>query len=214
MLFFSLMLSNYSFSQTSLQCNCKEDLTFVYNNLLKSISYKKQKKEVGETLEKAYQGLSASLEGKRVSTHDCFVQLHKLLDLVKDNHNALRGNSESFSLKEAMDSTFLEKFIKTATYSLHPTPSPGLEKLERELADKPSDQLEGIYSFKDFFTIGIYKAKNENIYKQFYLGFTNMSFHHFLEYERVGIPPDTYLSLHSSWIEQAIKVGGRKLEPQ
>jgi hypothetical protein len=120
---------------------------------------------MGKEVEKTYQELLTTLEGERRSTYDCFVKLHSLLDIVKDNHNALMGNAESFSLKEAMDSTFLEEFKKTDTYSLHPTPYLNLEKLEQELAEMPVEKIEGIYSFKEFFTIGIYKEKNEQTYK-------------------------------------------------
>ncbi|MEZ4850224.1 MAG: S41 family peptidase [Bacteroidia bacterium] len=143
-------------------CNCQKDLEYVFTHIQKTPSFKDQfKGKEKDRFEKAYFSIQSSVK-ESTTVYHCFFLLVTLLESIKDNHIYLRGNTNSFTLKEVNDLSFIENYRKSREFRIIPGISNNLDSLETELANKHLDSIEGIYFYKDYFKIGIFETSKKD----------------------------------------------------
>lgn len=151
--------SQKSWAQNTSTCNCDKELTFVFQELKESASYKTQK-EVHATLATAYTNLQNEL-ATPIPVFECFQKLNSFIHLLKDNHNEIYGNTESFSYQQLTDSIFLKNYVNSKAAHLFPTTTLNIDSLVTVLKDVPANAKEGIYSYKDYISVALYKVDKE-----------------------------------------------------
>jgi hypothetical protein len=140
------------------QQNYQADLQALKAIIEKTKSYKTQIKGSKKT---DYQHLFKRLVTDTVTvvnSYQYFYNLSQLLFPVRDNHIAFyqQADDHTFRNKASIDS-----FIKTGTFHHYPSYTIDIDSLQKALADKPSDGIEGIYNYGKFYTIGLFRTKEK-----------------------------------------------------
>ena len=136
-----------------------DDLDFVYEQLTKTASYRTQAKNRIKA-EAKYQELKRLYTSTDLSIIEHYIKLYELVDQVKDYHNDIYGNTESFSYENLKDPQFLAGIRNSPEYNFYPGTGMDLDSLEKALARKPIDDYEGIYHYSEYFKIAIRKRED------------------------------------------------------
>ncbi|MGB1308307.1 MAG: S41 family peptidase [Oceanihabitans sp.] len=161
LLSFALFVTNTSVFSQSETCDCKTDLDFIVEKMQKMQSYKKQIK--GEKLvafNANYKMLAAKMK-QPILVEDCYKMLLQQMLLVNDSHASLSFVSKYLPKEDAKDLNKVNAFKATNKFKNHPKTTRELTKLEQELSNKTSEELEGIYNFNNSQKIGIYYSENK-----------------------------------------------------
>lgn len=153
------ILVTYSFAQNT-NCSCKDDLIFLDQKIRKTPAYKMNKR----LYEKSYSDILQKVDSE-ITTYNCFVLTNTLLLSLNDNHSRVYGKDNGATAEVKDDSNLYADFKKSLLFNAYPRTSMDLDSLTSVLKSKPKDDKEGIYSIKDYLTIGVYKSKNEDNYK-------------------------------------------------
>lgn len=138
-------------------CDCKAELNFVHEQMQTMSSFKSQiKGDLAQAFEAKYQDLSNKVSTD-MSKLDCYVQINKLMGLVKDKHAGVYGVRPDYSYEDAQDSAFLEAYQKTAAFTDFPRVDIDLVSLKSELSQKPVNDVEGIYTIGSLLKVGVYR---------------------------------------------------------
>lgn len=159
----TLLISTLSLAQIA-NCDCKTDLDFLVGKMKDMPSYKHQIEKANR--ENEFQLTYDSLAGKMsspISKADCFQYLNEMMATVNDLHAAVRDVSEGLSKEDLKDEAILSKFLSSETFKNHPTSSKDLQALKLELSDKPFKDIEGIYQFSTYQTIGVYRTDDKSV---------------------------------------------------
>ncbi len=147
---------NFSLTAQS-NCDCKAELDFVYEQMQTMSSFKSQVKgDLSEKFESTYQEL-AKLVTADMDKLDCYVQLNKLMGLVKDKHAGVYGVRPDYSYEDTLDSTFTAAYQKTRAFLNFPKVDLDLEVLRSELSTKAINDIEGIYNIGSLMKVGVYR---------------------------------------------------------
>lgn len=147
------------FSQNN-KCDCNADLKYLNSKIKKIPAYKYNKDPYNEALTR----LTNEAENA-ASVYDCFVLLNELMLSLNDNHSRVYGLDKG-AVEEVMnDSIKYSLFKKSELYNAYPTPKINLDSLTTLLRSKGNSDPEGVYSIKDYMTIGFFKDKSQNQYK-------------------------------------------------
>lgn len=155
-LFFSVTLINAQKST----CSCKKDLNFLYKKIKKTPSYKENKNEFNIQFVKIEQEVSNLNSG-----YKCYVQLNKLILSLNDNHSRIYGINTGVSKEVKKDSIKFDKFKTSKLFHIYPRPNINLDSLKLVLKEQPINSVEGIYSKKNYMTLGVYKERNKNTFR-------------------------------------------------
>jgi Peptidase family S41 len=134
-----------------------EDLKSLQSVIQKTPSYKTQIK--GDNLDQ-YKKLYDHLASDSITDPNSFryfYNLSQLLFPIRDNHLAFYQipNFENFKTKESIDS-----FITTKEFRDYPTVDINFDSLKNELTKKDADSIEGIYHYDKYYTVGLYRSRN------------------------------------------------------
>lgn len=147
---------NFSLTAQS-NCDCKAELSFVYEKMQTMSSFKSQiKGDLAQKFEAKYQALSSKVSSD-MSKLDCYVQINSLMSLVKDKHAGVYEVRPDFTYDDVKDSAFVEAYRKTADFKEFPTVDLDLAQLSAELKQKPLNDVEGIYNIGSALKIGVYR---------------------------------------------------------
>ena len=139
-------------------CDCKTELEFVYEQMQTMSSFKSQIKG-GLTAEFDAKYLELS---KKVTTNmdklDCYVQINRLMGLVKDKHAGVYGVRPDYSYDDAKDSSFVAAYQKTVAFRDFPKVDLDLETLSKDLSTKAINDIEGIYNIGSLIKVGVYRV--------------------------------------------------------
>lgn len=139
-------------------CDCKLELKFVYEQMQTMASFKSQiKGESAQEFDDKYQELTAAVTTK-MDKLDCYVQINKLMSLVKDKHAGVYGVRPDYSYGDTLDSAFIEAYQKTNEFIDFPKVDLDLKALREELTLKPIDDVEGVYNIGSLVKIGVYRV--------------------------------------------------------
>ncbi len=143
-------------------CDCKAELDFVYEQMQTMASFKSQVKgDLGEKFESTYQALSAKVTTD-MNKLDCYVQINKLMGLVKDKHAGVYGVRPDYSYEDTLDSAFINVYQKTEAFRNFPKADLDLETLRSELSTKSVNDVEGIYNIGSSMQVGVYRTADSD----------------------------------------------------
>ncbi len=158
MIFISSITTNV-YSQNE-ACSCKTDLLFLDGKIRKTPSYKVNKK----AYESSYSAVLKKI-GSANTIYDCQVLLNTLLISLNDNHSKVYGIDKGATEEVKSNPDKFDEFKNSELFNAYPKPSIDLDSLKDVLSSKPKDDIEGIYSRKNYLTIGVYKSEIEDTYK-------------------------------------------------
>jgi len=162
-LIFTLILTTFisypGISQLN-NCDCKADLIFLDAKIKKSPAYKNNK----ETYNIEFNRLSNLVEST-TTTYACFVLLNSLMLSLNDNHSRIYGLDKGLTNEVKNDSLKFDSFKRSEIFSAYPIFKINLDSLTNILNTKKLTDIEGVYSIKNFLTIGFFKDKKQNEYK-------------------------------------------------
>lgn len=148
---FSITLSAQS------NCDCNVELKFVYEQMQTMSSFKSQMKgDLRAEFESIYQVLTTEVTSN-MNKLDCYVQLNKLMGLVRDKHAGVYGVRPDYSYEDTMDSTFVATYQKTRQFIDFPKVNLDLDALRSALANKSVNDVEGIYNIGSVLKVGVYR---------------------------------------------------------
>lgn len=145
-------------AQSPQTCDCKQELSFINDQLRDMISFKKQIK--GETLkqyEQTYQKVIAE-SSQETTTTECFLKINALRSLIKDKHTTILHTEEILQKDMLQDTQKMEAYRKSNRFINHPISTLDVTTLQENLSTMPYDSLEGIYNLKEEAQIGIIKV--------------------------------------------------------
>ncbi|HUH74176.1 MAG TPA: hypothetical protein VLZ75_07195 [Chitinophagales bacterium] len=145
------------------QSSFEKDLNFIYENLKQTSSYKTQK-NLHPNVEAKYKELKNNLDNEDLSRVESFIKLYELIDEIKDLHNDLYGNTETFSYSDLSDSVFVQNIRNDTNYNFYPISTIDLDSLKHELSTRSINDIDGIYNYETYFKIGVIKADSQ-LYK-------------------------------------------------
>jgi hypothetical protein len=163
--YFIILISLHCFSlfgQTIISSH-QSDLSFIYDNIKRSASYKTQKAKQ-RSLDLKYNELSSLLRSQELSTIGYYIKLYELIDIIKDNHNWIRGNTKSFTYQDLQDKQTLSTLKTQPEYNIFPKPSIDLDSLEHQLSTRKKTDYEGIYHYEKALKIAVFK-NNDGLYQ-------------------------------------------------
>jgi hypothetical protein len=151
-----LLLAGFQLSAQQ-NCDCRPELDFVYEQIKTTESYKYQiKDEMSDLFEKTYQQLGRQMTTPLTQVQ-CFEKLTQLLGLIKDKHALLMGTARDYKVSDLEDSRFIETYRKSEVFTQFPKTDRDLIVLEKELKQKPIEDVEGIYTVGTDFRLGMYR---------------------------------------------------------
>lgn len=153
-----LLVLMFSFT-TSFGQSFEKNLDFVYKNLTETPSYKTQKQNQKKA-DSVYVKLK-QMSDRKIPLIEEYIYFYELIDQVKDFHNEIYGNTKSFTYSDLKDSLFLKKIKSSKKHHFYPKSKINLDSLEVSLTKKSLKSYEGIYYYKSYFKIAIYKKDNE-----------------------------------------------------
>lgn len=157
------ILTQNAFSQSD-KCDCKSDLVFLDAKIKKTPAYKNNKESYNAELSR----LSNNAE-KITTIYDCYVLLNTLMLSLNDNHSRIYGIDNGAIKEVRSNSLKYSKFKNSDIYKAYPILNLNLDSLNTILSSKEIADIEGVYSIKDFLTIGFYKDKTQNQFKSIVL---------------------------------------------
>lgn len=161
---FILALSMTSVFAQSQICDCKSDLDFLVEKIKEMPSYKKQIK--GDKLvefQNTYSRLSDNMTSHQISVTDCFRMLHEQLFSVTDLHASIIATDTYLAEENFYDEDKQQQFLNSDAFIKHPRTTRDLLELERELKNKPENDIEGIYNHGEQNVVGIYKSDEHTL---------------------------------------------------
>ena len=151
-IFLAFIFTNLVFSQRD-NCDCKADLAFLDAKIKKTTtSYKNNKNAYNASLARI-----SILAEKTTSIYDCYVLLNTLMLSLNDNHSRIYGTDNGATKEVKSDSIKYAAFKNAPIYNLYPILKIDLDSLESVLNSKAVADVEGVYSLKDYITIGFFK---------------------------------------------------------
>lgn len=142
----------YAFAQPSQEYQA--DLQVLYATLQKTPSYKQQiKRRALKSYQKLYDSLSR-LNGDQLSSLDYFSTLSQLFFPLRDNH---LGFYEVYDVSAFSDTVAYRKFKEKLEATPHPSATLDVDSLATVLSGKSSDEIEGIYHYEKYYSVGLYK---------------------------------------------------------
>lgn len=141
-------------------CSCKTDLTFLDSKIRKTPAYKVNK----EAYNTSYSKIAKEVTSIN-SVFDCYTLLNKLLISLNDNHSKIYGVDLGATDKVKASPDELNNFKKSALFNAYPKPNIDLDSLRAVLNSKTKMELEGVYTRKNYMTIGVYKNEDKESYK-------------------------------------------------
>ncbi|WP_203295704.1 S41 family peptidase [Luteirhabdus pelagi] len=162
--FVFLSIFSISFGQST-TCDCKSDLDFLVEKMRDMPSYKHQIKKARKeaAFDTYYETLSAEMK-EPISVSECFLKLNKMLNILDDNHAYIIDTNTYLSKEAYKNEAQLSAYLQSNEYTNHPKTTKNLDSLQKSLANKPFDSLEGIYVYDASQTVGVYK-KNSDLYE-------------------------------------------------
>jgi len=144
-------------AQGNVQCNCKENVAFVYEHLKNSISYKKQSKNA-QKAKLVYQEIAEMLmQDSSRSILDCYTLMLHLTSQIEDSHNEVRTRAYPIEYEDFSDSTSYMSFASSDHFKIYPFYEGDLNVLKSSLERKQNNEIEGIYWYKNVISIGLVK---------------------------------------------------------
>jgi len=156
---FIICIINNAYTQSQ-NCDCKADLTFLDSKIRKTPAFKNNKK--------AYQDSYSKFSKEAVSIkslYECYVLMNELMIPLNDNHSRVYGINLGATEAVIADPEKYSTFKNSALFNTYPKSSINLDSLKRVLANKPKLDIEGVYKAEDYITIGVFKSKDDRIYK-------------------------------------------------
>ena len=153
----SLTLSLYSQTEG---CNCSDNVVFLDQKVRKTPAYKLHKKAYQQTYDEI------SEQAKSVENlYDCHVLLNSLLLPINDNHSRVYSTDVGLTKDIKNDPEKFADFKNSKLYTSYRQPKMDLDSLTKVLQSSPKEAITGLYSIKEYLTIGVYKHLDENNYK-------------------------------------------------
>lgn len=154
------ILTQNAFSQSD-KCDCEADLAFLDSKIKKTTtSYKNNKKSYDAELARI------SILAEKTSTiYDCYVLLNTLMLSLNDNHSRIYGTNKGAVKEIQSDSLKYAAFKNSQIYNAYPMLNMDLDSLETVLNSKAIADVEGVYSIKDYLTIGFFRDNPTNQFK-------------------------------------------------
>jgi hypothetical protein len=159
LLIITSIFSISGYSQTN-NCDCKTELQFLDGKIKKTPAYKLNKNSYNEEIARL-----ATIAEKTTTIYDCYVILNKLMLSLNDNHSRVYGLDKGAVEEVKNDSIKYSLFKTSEIYNAYPIPKMDIDSLTTVLSSKLTADVEGIYSIKDFLTIGFFEDKTHNEYK-------------------------------------------------
>lgn len=137
-----------------------KDLSALRSFVQKTASFKAQIKGKKRSAYNEMYNRLALDTSNNPNTYTYFYNLAQLFFPLKDNHLGFYQNPDytPFQSKESIDS-----FVNSKEFLDYPTIRINLDSLKEELAQKSLDSVEGIYTYDNYYTIGLFKNE-ENKY--------------------------------------------------
>ncbi|MCL5246615.1 S41 family peptidase [Cellulophaga sp. 20_2_10] len=157
-LFLSGLFTNI-YSQDK-DCSCKTDFTFLDSKIRKTPAYKVNKEAYNTSYSKIVKEVNTIN-----SVFDCYALLNKLLISLNDNHSKIYGLDLGATEKVKASPDELDNFKKSPLFNAYPIPNIDLDSLKSVLKSKTKMDIEGVYTRKNFMTIGVYKSEDKESYK-------------------------------------------------
>ncbi|MCC8424481.1 S41 family peptidase [Mucilaginibacter sp. UR6-11] len=161
-LFLTVLLIVLGTHLNAQQSSYQEDLEFLYHTLQQTPSYKDQ---ITGDKKTRYRQLFERLEREPVPTTalDTFYSLSKLFWPIKDRHLAFYQDTYlTNNLKALNNPEFLKTYAASSEFKNYPRVNVNLDSLEKELSNKPKENVEGIYLLGDLGKIGIYRTARKD----------------------------------------------------
>ena len=140
------LVQNLCFAQNT--CDCITNYKFVYQELLKSKSYKKADKKIKFSIDSTFEQTSKQIiHNSEYSLFECFSLTAKLVMLVNDNHNSFEMKSYPIEMASWEDKELMTRFEKSAEYNLFPFYKKNLDSLYESSLNKNINEIEGVYLY-------------------------------------------------------------------
>jgi len=155
-LIFTLFIS-FTFQAQVASCDCKKDLDFLVTKMKEMPSYKYQilKTNKEAFFQSSYQNYADKMTTP-VSTIACFEYLNKMMATLTDLHASVKFKDDGLTKEQLADSSTVQNFIASESFTKHPKSSANLEYLKKLLLNRPKNDVEGIYTGKDM-TVGVHR---------------------------------------------------------
>ena len=152
-----LWVTAFSLQAQKITCDCRSDLTFTFEQLKESASYKDQVEEIGDAFEAKYKDLLSNLDIES-AVFDCFKTLNALNAILRDNHTEIYGNVNPVKQTDLHDSVLFKKFSSSATFKLFPSISEEqLDSIVPTAKESSNKSLSGLFTYKGLIDIVIYE---------------------------------------------------------
>lgn len=155
--FVILILSIFN-SPLQAQTACEDAVPLLYKELLKTASGKIQLK--GKTA-KEFKTLADSVKasaGSCVNQLDCFMQLSRLMQPLRDNHLHFSEKSVlSIPRDSLLNETWIRGYRSTTYFKEFPRINLSLDSLEKVMSTPRAHAWEGIYYLENWMKLAIYK---------------------------------------------------------
>lgn len=139
-------------------CDCAKDLLFISEKLEKTPSYKKQITGKKQTQYQATLERLLSESTEPISIRDCFLKLQELSNSIKDKHISIGQLKEVFNSEHYEDQNAIQAFRETDAFKKHPATGKNITEITAQLKAMPFKDVEGIYTYANNKTIGVYKT--------------------------------------------------------
>jgi hypothetical protein len=135
------------------------DLDALYALLQKTPSYKDQiKEETAASYEALYQSLRNDTATTR-NTFDRYIKIARLLFPIRDNHlGFFQFPHAVLKASDYGNAAAIQQYRATAYFKDYPASGLRLDSLQKRLAKKPIDSLEGIYYYDSLLMVGLYRS--------------------------------------------------------
>jgi hypothetical protein len=156
-----LIIPFIAFAQTD--CNCAADLDALYTAVQKMPSYKNQYKGSKKAeYVKLYEGLKPEAT-KATGNFECYKILAQLLFPITDNHLGFwQQPTDEITGKMIVDDAFISNYRESDDFKNFPSVKINLDSLTNVLKNKPFDDVEGIYSYSNYLTAGVYRTHKKD----------------------------------------------------
>jgi hypothetical protein len=144
----------------SKDCSCYDNLVFLDQKVQKTPAYKLHKK----AYQLAYKEILEQSKSVK-SLYDCHVLLNTLLLSLNDNHSRVYSTNQGLTQAVKNDPDQLADFKNSDLYTSYPRPEIDLDSLTKVLQSSPKEAITGLYSIKEYLTIGVYKHEGETNYQ-------------------------------------------------
>jgi len=126
-------------------------------------SYKNQFKGKGkEEYQKLYNNLKA-LSARADDNFSCYKILVQLLYPLKDNHLGFwQQPTEKISGEMIVDTAFIKTYRESDAFKNFPTVKNNTDSLNNVLTNKPLNDVEGIYHYSNYVTVGVYRTHKKD----------------------------------------------------